>query len=104
MPGPGPQVSSWMTTPAVGGYSYFSFTCQQVLPLQTISADAPTAENARAPAPAMATKKTFLNIVMAVPVPLFFVYAVATPRHQRQSLRTVPSLVFFKGDSKGAST
>lgn len=105
MPGPGPHVSSWMITPAVGGYSYLSFTCQQVLPLQTISADAPTAKNARAPAPAMAPKRAFLNIVMTVPVPLFFVYAVATPRHQRQSLRTVPPLGFFqKGFSEGSKT
>jgi hypothetical protein len=88
-----------MMTPAVGGYSYLSFTCQQTLPLQMISADAPTAENARAPAPAMAPKSAFLNIVMTVPVPLFFVYAVVTPRHQRQSLRTCSSPWFF---SKGA--
>jgi hypothetical protein len=67
MPGAGPHVSSWITTPAVGGYSYLSFTCQQVLPLQTISADAPVAKNATAPAPAMAPRRAFLNVVMTVP-------------------------------------
>src|SRR5580704_1167491 len=96
MPGAGPHVSSWITTPAVGGYSYFSFTCQQVLPLQTISADAPAAKNARAPAPAMAPRRAFLNVGMTVPVPLFFVYAVVTPRHQRQSPPPVPSFEFFQ--------
>src|SRR5580700_10006058 len=96
MPGTGLQVSSWITTPAVGGYSYFSFTCQQVLPLQTISADAPVAKNAIAPAPAMTPRRAFLNVVMTAPFPLFFVYAVFTPRHQRRSLRTVPALDFFQ--------
>src|ERR1700734_3701384 len=96
MPGAGPHVSSWITTPAAGGYSYLSFTCQQVLPLQTISADAPVAKNATAPAPAMAPRRAFLNVVITVPFPLLFVYAVVTPRHQRRSLPTVPPLCFSK--------
>src|SRR5579862_5452534 len=98
MPGPGPQVSSWIITPAAGGYSYLSFTCQQVLPLQTISADAPAAKNARAPAPAMAPTRAFLNIVMTVPVPLFFVMRwLHRVTNVNPRLLFLP-LIFFKRD------
>lgn len=42
------------------------------------------------------TKKGFPQHCHDCSVPLFFVYAVATQRHQRQSLRPVPALDFFQ--------
>jgi hypothetical protein len=49
-----------MITLAAGGYSYLSLTCQQTSPLQTISADALTAENAKMLAPTPAIASTLL--------------------------------------------
>jgi hypothetical protein len=69
-----------------------------VLLLQTISADAPAAEKASAPAPAIAPKRAFLNIVMTVPVPLFLFMRWAHREHQRSILGPVPQLGQFQAE------